>query len=518
MEAGTGIGATAATGVSTPIHESDGEARRGSLKQMLLTGAAPDALLWSGAIASSDVPNLRRDWAQRRALAVADVLGLLAGWLTLSIFWAEPDLGPSGAVMLLAPPAWILMNKLLGLYDRDSVVMHRSTLDELPRLLHSIVLGSLIVLFFAPPVFDADFGRLQTAIFALVALVSTFALRGSARTLVRHVFAGERALIIGSGSVAATVARKLSSHPDYGVELVGFVDDESQHDANGSGLPLPHLGVMEEFEEICREHQVERVIVAFTSMPHEALLNIIRASKRARLKVTIVPRLFEVIGHRFETDEIEGMTLLALRGLARGRSSLALKRLMDLGGAGFGLLLLAPLLAVIAIAVKLSSRGPVFYAQRRVGRGSLPFTMYKFRTMVVGADRMKAGLAHLNEKDDGVMFKIADDPRVTRIGRLLRRTSLDELPQLFNVLRGEMSLVGPRPLVPAENVHVIGWHRARLDLTPGLTGPWQVMGRTAIPFQEMVKMDYLYVAEWSLWNDVRLLLRTAPVVLFGRGA
>jgi lipopolysaccharide/colanic/teichoic acid biosynthesis glycosyltransferase len=151
-----------------------------------------------------------------------------------------------------------------------------------------------------------------------------------------------------------------------------------------------------------------------------------------------------------------------------------------------------------------------------VGRENREFSIFKFRTMIDGASDMKPDLAHLNEMD-GPMFKIADDPRVTPLGRWLRKTSIDELPQLLNVLVGDMSLVGPRPLVPSEDVHVIGRHRERLDLTPGLTGPWQVLGRTAIPFQEMTKLDYLYVAEWSLWNDVKLLLRTAPAVFQGRG-
>jgi lipopolysaccharide/colanic/teichoic acid biosynthesis glycosyltransferase len=195
-----------------------------------------------------------------------------------------------------------------------------------------------------------------------------------------------------------------------------------------------------------------------------------------------------------------------------------LKRVVDVLGATAALVAAFPVMAVAAIAIKLTSPGPVFFVQRRIGRGNQPFPMLKFRTMVVGADAMKADLAHLNELDDARMFKIADDPRVTRVGGLLRRSSIDELPQLINVLRGEMSLVGPRPLVPDENDHIIGWHRARLDLTPGLTGPWQVMGRNAIPFDEMVKLDYLYVAEWSFWNDVKLALRTIPVMLRRTGA
>ena len=158
----------------------------------------------------------------------------------------------------------------------------------------------------------------------------------------------------------------------------------------------------------------------------------------------------------------------------------------------------------------------MFFAQERIGRGNRPFRIYKFRTMVDGADQAKGDLVQRNEAVYP-MFKIADDPRTTRVGRLLRRGFLDELPQLWNVLRGEMSLVGPRPLVPSEDAHVLGWHRARLELTPGLTGPWQVLGRHSIPFDEMVRLDYLYVDDWSLWNDIKLVIRTAPIVLGGNG-
>lgn len=215
-------------------------------------------------------------------------------------------------------------------------------------------------------------------------------------------------------------------------------------------------------------------------------------------------------------DEVEGMSLLSVRGVVHTRSARRAKRAMDVAGATVALVLLAPLILMIALAVKLTSKGPLLFAQARVGRDHEQFQMLKFRTMVDGADALKQGLADLNEAQYP-MFKIAADPRVTRVGQFLRRTSLDELPQLWNVLRGQMSLVGPRPLVPSEDAQVIGWHRARLHLSPGLTGPWQVMGRTEIPFQEMIKLDYRYLANWSLWNDVKLLLRTVPVVLRARG-
>jgi exopolysaccharide biosynthesis polyprenyl glycosylphosphotransferase len=301
-------------------------------------------------------------------------------------------------------------------------------------------------------------------------------------------------------------------HPEYGVDLVGFVDASDPEGPFETGDHADHIGDLERFDELCREYCVERVVIAFSSISHEKLIEVIRKSKELDLKITVVPRLFEVIGHSVEVDQLEGMTLLGLRGLSRTRSSLGLKRAIDVAGGAFGLLLLLPLLLLVALAVKLTSRGPVLYAQERIGRGNQRFRILKFRTMEVGADALKRELAHLNEAE-GPMFKIAEDPRITTVGRFLRRTSIDELPQLINVVRGQMSLVGPRPLVPDEDEAVIGYHRERLDLTPGLTGPWQVLGRTAIPFEEMVKLDYLYVAEWSLWNDLKLLLRTLPVVV-----
>jgi lipopolysaccharide/colanic/teichoic acid biosynthesis glycosyltransferase len=229
-----------------------------------------------------------------------------------------------------------------------------------------------------------------------------------------------------------------------------------------------------------------------------------------------VPRLFETMGGAVESDQVEGLPLLGMRGLSRTRSTLRLKRAMDVVVPAVALLLLAPLLVIVAAAIRIESRGPVLFRQRRIGRADEPFTLYKFRTMVSDADSLKPQLEHLNEAA-GPMFKIRGDPRITRVGRILRNYSLDELPQLWNVLLGEMSLVGPRPLIPSESTQVIGRHRDRLELMPGLTGPWQVLGRSSISFDEMVKLDYLYVAEWSLWRDVKLLMRTAAVVLRGNG-
>jgi exopolysaccharide biosynthesis polyprenyl glycosylphosphotransferase len=484
------------------------------------TDAVPKTNGWTRpSIATIDIPGefggqSRRDSIRRRLLALADLVGLAA---TYVLMWAlvPPDAAFSDRLALVGMlPVWVFVNKLLGLYDRDANLIHKSTLDELPKLALSIVLGSALMVLATPSLLGFEFGRAQALVFVLLALVLVPTLRGAVRSWVVRRYERERCVIVGSGLVADLVARKLAVHPEYGVQLVGLVDSHDPAQSNGRTTKL--LGDLERFEEICREFRVERVVIAFSSLSHEELIGVIRTSKALSLKITVVPRLFEVIGHSVEVDQLEGMTLLGLRGFQRTRSSLTLKRGIDLVVASLGLLVAAPFLLLVAAAVKLTSPGPVLFGQRRIGRRNAPFTMYKFRTMVQGADRMKAGLAHLNEAE-GPMFKIADDPRVTPVGRALRRTSLDELPQLWNVLRGEMSLVGPRPLVPSEDDQVIGYHRERLDLTPGLTGPWQVMGGTAIPFQEMIKLDYLYVSEWSLWNDVKLLIRTAPLVLRASG-
>jgi lipopolysaccharide/colanic/teichoic acid biosynthesis glycosyltransferase len=207
---------------------------------------------------------------------------------------------------------------------------------------------------------------------------------------------------------------------------------------------------------------------------------------------------------------------MGVRRFELTRSSGVVKRSFDLLGASLGLLAVSPLLVAIAIAIKLDSRGSVFFRQLRVGQHGERFHMLKFRTMVPDAEALKDSLRDRNEAQGG-LFKIADDPRVTSVGRFLRKSALDELPQLINILKGQMSLVGPRPLVVEEDQRVEGWHRRRLELTPGMTGHWQILGPARVPLAEMVAIDYLYVANWSLWKDVKILLRTVPHVLGRRG-
>jgi lipopolysaccharide/colanic/teichoic acid biosynthesis glycosyltransferase len=231
--------------------------------------------------------------------------------------------------------------------------------------------------------------------------------------------------------------------------------------------------------------------------------------------VSILPRIFEAVGSSVEFDHVDGLTMLGVRRFGLTRSSTFLKRAFDLIGATFLLLAFAPLMAAIAVAIRLGGPGPLVFRQVRVGRDGRRFTIYKFRTMIPEADEIKHTLLHLNETEG--LFKIAADPRITKVGRLLRSFSLDELPQLLNVWRGEMSLVGPRPLVVDEDAQIEGLDRSRLQLTPGMTGHWQILGSARVPLTEMVGIDYLYIANWSLWTDLKILLRTGAYVLGRRG-
>jgi exopolysaccharide biosynthesis polyprenyl glycosylphosphotransferase len=467
---------------------------------------APTLLLPAPARTSS------RDALTQPALRLADIIGLaLAGTVAASIAPAAalPSLALFGAIALT-------ISQLFGLYARDAVVMRAGMLDELPRLTQALTFAAALAILVGPQLAGSS-AHVVTLAWAF-SCVAVPASRKTARTIVRHQTADERVLILGSGAIADLIATKIAKHPELGLRVVGCIDADGDHEPMLAGSGLPHLGGLADVERVVEERAVHSVVIAFSAVPHEDLLDAIRRCKRLRLKISVVPRLFEVIGSRVELHDIEGLTLLGLRGPVRSRGAIAAKRGMDISGAAVALAVLSPLLLVIATVIKLTSQGPVFFRQERIGLRQRPFSMIKFRTMVKDADARKAEVAHLNEAVGGTMFKIASDPRVTPVGRFLRATSLDELPQFLNVLCGEMSIVGPRPLIREESDAVLGWHRTRLDLTPGLTGPWQVMGRQDVPFDEMVKMDYLYVAEWSFWNDVKLALRTVPVVFLRTGA
>ena len=318
----------------------------------------------------------------------------------------------------------------------------------------------------------------------------------------------QRTLILGSGEVAHQLVARLRRHPELGLDPVGFIDDDVHLPGE---LPVPRLGTLDSLADLIEFGGIDRVMIAFTRASHEDLLHAIRVCRDASVTVDIVPRLFEFLEGARSMEQIGGLPLMSIRQPQFTPLSRSAKRSLDVAGSAFVLLVLSPLLAAIAVAIKLDSRGPVFFTQARSGRGGRFFTLYKFRSMRTDST--------VQVRDDGAIVKAPDDARVTRVGRFIRRFSLDEAPQLLNVLKADMSLVGPRPLVVAEHEALSeDWQARRADLRPGLTGPWQVSGRSHIPFQDMIKFDYQYVAGWSLARDLEILLATLPAVISGRGA
>jgi exopolysaccharide biosynthesis polyprenyl glycosylphosphotransferase len=457
----------------------------------------------------------KRDTIYRRSLIVADLLAAgVAGYFAI-VGVAGASLQP---IVLLALPLVVLLGKLLGLYDRDELVFHKSTLDEAPHHFQLAGLYTLLTWLLSSTVIEGEFTRAAGLALWLSAFVLTSLFRFSARAIARSVAPAERCMIVGRSGTRMRLAGKLTAARPS-TEVVGYLplEDERRVHAGWKGHDRRRrmLG-LDDMPELVRQLDVHRVIIIPGEADGDTLVDAVSRAKASGVKVSILPRLFEVVGSSVEFDDIDGVTVLGVRRFGLGRSSERVKRMMDLFGAALGLIVISPLLLIVAIAIKLDSRGPVFYRQWRIGRDGRPFQMIKFRSMVENADELKPQLAALNVAGGG-LFKVVNDPRITRVGRFLRQFSIDELPQLFNVLHGEMSLVGPRPLVPDEDDRVDGRFRRRLRLVPGMTGPWQILGPTRVPLTEMVGIDYLYGANWSLWLDVKILLRTIGHVLRRKG-
>jgi exopolysaccharide biosynthesis polyprenyl glycosylphosphotransferase len=470
---------------------------------------------------------MRRGWLMRRMLLVADVIGITCAFLAASVIVGPEPAGQFGRMnelllFLASLPAWIVLAKLYGLYERDEERADHSTVEDFLGVFHLVTVGVWLFFLAAEATDFANPGFQRLVVFWAIAVGLVSASRAFARAACRRGIAYlQNTVIVGAGDVGQMIARKILSHPEYGLNVVGFVDRAPKSRVHG----LEHiadLGSPDHLAELVELLDIERVIVAFSSEESEDTLELIRAVKDFEIQVDIVPRMFEVVGSNVSMHSVEGVPLLGLPPLRLSRSSRLLKRTLDLVLAVLGLVLLAPVLVVVALAIKIDSRGPVFFRQVRMGAGDQTFRIFKFRTMAADAERRKAEVAHLNMHSqngrDPRMFKIPNDPRVTRVGAILRRTRVDELPQLINVVRGEMSLVGPRPLILEEDQHIVTWARKRLDLKPGITGLWQVLGASDIPFDEMIKLDYLYVTNWSLSEDFRLIFRTLPSLARARRA
>jgi exopolysaccharide biosynthesis polyprenyl glycosylphosphotransferase len=467
----------------------------------------------------------RRGWLMRRLLLDADVLGLVVAYVVaveLAPPASSPDrVEPIWEILLFVAtlPLWVLLARIYGLYDRDEERTDHSTVDDVVGVVQVVTLGtwSFLVLTHVVGLPYPNLGRL--IVFWLLAIILVPVLRAASRSVGRRQAAYvQNVIIVGSGHVARLLADKIQKHPEYGLRVVGFVDRDSG--AVGFAGSARLLGTTDDLPSLVREYGAQRVAIAFSTDSHDQTLRVIRSMQDTDVQIDIVPRMFEVLGTNAQLHTIEGMPLVGLPSPRLSGSSQFLKRSLDLSASALGLVLLAPVFVVVAAAIKLDSRGPVFFRQVRMGANGRAFRVYKFRTMVDDAEEQKPGVAHLNMHNggDSRMFKVPDDPRVTRVGRFLRRWRIDELPQLLNVLTGRMSLVGPRPLILAEDQHVASWARRRLELKPGMTGLWQVLGASDIPFEEMTKLDYLYVTNWSLREDLRLILLTLPALARARAA
>lgn len=509
----------------TRVVESTGENGLSAVSQDAIAGATGDRIVHEIDQAWPSTGR-RRGWLMRRFLLVADLLGLVVAY-TVALALVAPASNADQiasrweiALFVGTLPLWVLLARIYGLYDRDEERTDHSTVDDVVGVLQVVTLGtwSFLVLTHVLPLPYPNLARL--VVFWLLAVALIPLLRAASRAIGRRQSAYiQNVIIVGSGDVAYLLADKIAKHPEYGLRVVGFVDrdDRVARSTNGSsGL----IGTMDDLPRLVRERSVHRVAIAFSTDSHDQTLGVIRSMQDSEVQIDIVPRMFEVLGTNAQLHTIEGMPLVGLPSTHLSGSSRFLKRSFDVVAASLGLILFVPAFIVVATLIKLDSRGPVFFRQVRMGTGNQTFRVFKFRTMVHDAEKRKSEVAHLNmhNGDDPRMFKVPNDPRVTRIGGVLRRWRIDELPQLLNVMSGSMSVVGPRPLILDEHEHVAHWARRRLDLKPGITGLWQVLGASDIPFDEMTKLDYLYVTNWSLREDLRLILLTLPALTRVRAA
>ncbi|WP_228430848.1 sugar transferase [Baekduia soli] len=448
-----------------------------------------------------------RDRHYRLWLATADALSALVALVVCVDLLGDDHLS---VTVLVGLPLVILASKLSGLYDRDELLVHKTTLEEAPAMLELATLYTMAVWMVDGIVINGTLGKSQALVLWATLLAFGLGFRWVARAVASRGVAEERLLLVGDAVTYGRVQHKLEMAGIH-AKLVGRMSLQRVSDFSSEERPVDQ----DTFGHLIHQLDAHRVLVVPSQTNPQVTVDLIRAAKALGVRVSIVPHVFDVVGNTVVCDDLGGMTLLGVREFALSRSSRLVKRAFDVVGALVGLVFLAPLFAVIAALIKLDSRGPVFFRQERIGRDGHLFRIFKFRSMVTDAEQRKDDLMAHNEADG--LFKIADDPRITRMGRRLRQSSLDELPQLINVLRGEMSLVGPRPLIRSEDKVITGYDRRRLHLTPGMTGHWQIMGSSRVPMHEMVKIDYLYVTTWSLFQDFKILARTVPYMLARRG-
>ena len=451
----------------------------------------------------------------RRLLASGDWLAMVAALCIATMATSSANVATLFWAVLFSP-VWVLVVKLHGLYDHDHRRIRHSTLDELPALVSASALGTLALdgLLALTPA-----GALtpSTAIMVgLLVFAGSFLARAAVRFSWQRLTGVAVGLVIGPSEVAERVARRIATHPEARLRLAGFLGPASTKAADDDALP--RLGSIEDIERVAQEQGIERVIVAEQQdMGEVAAERLIEECKVAGLGLTFLPRHYGLLGPGIELNRLAELPVLDFRFSDPPRSTIAMKRAMDVVVSALGLIVLSPVLAAISILILADSGRPVLFRQRRAGKDGEPFTMIKFRTMDADAEQRLGELVDLAKLDQPA-FKIHDDPRVTRTGRFLRRTSLDELPQLINVLGGSMSLVGPRPEEEAVVALYDDRQRMRLGVKPGVTGPMQVYGRSDLTFEERLAMERDYLDNLSIITDLAILMRTPGAIVRGEGA
>jgi exopolysaccharide biosynthesis polyprenyl glycosylphosphotransferase len=473
----------------------------------------------------------RRGWLVRRALVTADVVGLIFAFVVSQALFGDGqgtiDAVAEYVVFAVSLPLWIVAARCYGLYDKDEERADHSTVDDFSGVFHLVTVGTWLLYggAYLTRLINPDVPKLMC--FWALAVSGVPVARAAGRTYCRRqVEYLQNTVVVGAGDVGQSLARKLLQHPEYGVNLVGFVDSDPKDLADD----LHHIAILgrpDDLIDIVDVLDVERVIIAFSTDHHDEILRLIDVLRGSTdVQVDIVPRLFDRLGPSLGIHSVEGVPLLGLPPLRLSRSALFMKRVLDVTVTVVGLVCLTPLLVLLATLIKLESRGPVFYRHQRIGREGKPFRLIKFRSMYLescrgaeyGGDSAEEEFQRLlsdplRQQEFATMYKLADDPRVTRVGRILRKTSLDELPQLLNVVLGDISLVGPRP-VTADELERYGDGVSRfLSIRPGITGYWQINGRSRLSYDDRVRLDLSYIASWSLRLDLAILAKTARTLV-----
>ncbi|MBI5400426.1 sugar transferase [Candidatus Saganbacteria bacterium] len=428
-----------------------------------------------------------------------------------------PHFQPYLRTLVFIVPLWLALFKLFGLYEARKF---SALIDEMAALFLSLSLSTLLLLGFLFLNRELWFSRLLVInawgiAFILLAL-SRLLLFFFLRWLRALGWRRRNVLIIGAGEMGRLLAYKLSQDKTSGYKAIGFVEDDPAK-LNSFFHGLPVLGDSGAIKRLIVSRKVTAVIFASAKFPAEKILDIITENERYGVEFKLVPGILELIASRLDIDELGGIPLLTVSEIRLRGFNALIKRGVDIILSALCLLLFAPILCFFCLLVKLTSPGPVFFTQERIGLDGRVFSMFKFRSMIENAEQLFPQLEPLSEVA-GNIFKIKNDPRITPLGRFMRRLSIDELPQLLNVFFGQMSMVGPRPPLPREVVNYNPWHLKRLRVRPGITGLWQISGRSLLPFEEMVRLDVYYIENWTLWLDFKILMRTIPVVFFGGGA